>query len=748
MKSDEGDAPPNDSSAALTNLHHETPDTSHGVVELLRQKQDTNEEILGLLKRLDKNDAYIVKLLERRFDLGIDLSDVIVLSKELWDHSKSAWEYAKHIQEDVRERERQLNADMTLGIEFLYQLAPCAITTRDYGRHTRLYSANISNLQHARKLAETWIAGAHFSIPWQYDLLVESNTIRPHTITPENLETVYSRLFNVWPREWDVLNAGNSVFDRRNQMRVTHVYPNMFEDPVENKNPYRSPVTSLKTKNEGKPICGIHCQITIDNLSNIMDFDTVATTLCFVRGSMITCYNDPEFLDGHLGDWRERSIEERTGTRLFTSSQHPLGTRFDSPRRLRYGVFMHYMQSFMVCKSTDAQDPTKQPHSGIKCKREQMTLKSPFDGRSLKLTERRYSTALSLFPMERPLGHYTLVSIIDAKENENELELFKNSPVDGMFIPRTSNAWSHYGLLPAGLFTGVSAFQLQICSFIDTWEKDWRNTMNELDILISVKLRDLGHDEFRKRLMFDTNELERSELYFTVLQILRIFSESIRAAPDYLTTLSTHVRSPVLNDCWFEKDSPRTPDVHRVLNYNWQIVLSKQESAAKRLLERIERKTDEVKSLRDGLFNAQSVQEAIKGRHLNKYLFVFTVVSVIFLPPSFVATFYGTQLFEEATQGQTKKVFWSVLAAVSGFTYIIAGIGISGVNWSSHKWGRFWERRKQKITPDPLVSTLENNQKTEWQMNSQPHSFRIPTMRTSRSTVLEVQNSADESMAR
>ncbi|QRD93536.1 hypothetical protein F9C07_2235171 [Aspergillus flavus] len=61
------------------------------------------------------------------------------------------------------------------------------------------------------------------------------------------------------------------------------------------------------------------------------------------------------------------------------------------------------------------------------------------------------------------------------------------------------------------------------------------------------------------------------------------------------------------------------------------------------LLDRIERKIEEVKGLRDGLFNAISAKDASKGTKLaknscrqNRYILVFSVVTVFYLPKDFV----------------------------------------------------------------------------------------------------------------
>ncbi|KAL6699780.1 hypothetical protein J3F84DRAFT_361710 [Trichoderma pleuroticola] len=62
---------------------------------------------------------------------------------------------------------------------------------------------------------------------------------------------------------------------------------------------------------------------------------------------------------------------------------------------------------------------------------------------------------------------------------------------------------------------------------------------------------------------------------------------------------------------------------------------------------------------------------------------VFTIVTVVFLPPSFAATFFGMDDFQSSDASSTQRTFWTVLGILSGLTYIIAGIGLFGANTSS-----------------------------------------------------------------
>ncbi|KAK3994311.1 hypothetical protein QBC44DRAFT_49622 [Cladorrhinum sp. PSN332] len=120
-------------------------------------------------------------------------------------------------------------------------------------------------------------------------------------------------------------------------------------------------------------------------------------------------------------------------------------------------------------------------------------------------------------------------------------------------------------------------------------------------------------------------------------------------------------------------------EVH-IIEKNWEVLAGKYNESGAAFTDRIVRKIEEVESLRDGLFNAQSVREAVKGTQINQFLLVFTVVTIAYLPPTFVATFYGMHLFDdEEVKPSTKTQFWTVLAAVSGATYLVAIVLLTSV---------------------------------------------------------------------
>jgi hypothetical protein len=108
--------------------------------------------------------------------------------------------------------------------------------------------------------------------------------------------------------------------------------------------------------------------------------------------------------------------------------------------------------------------------------------------------------------------------------------------------------------------------------------------------------------------MYDAHGLPRSKLYFEVLQILRIFSESIEQNVKHLEELPGRVSFETggFFDHWIQIErEPRfqdvLPKVQEVLSFNWTKVTAVLKTSTERLRTRLDRKTEEVKGLRDGV---------------------------------------------------------------------------------------------------------------------------------------------------
>jgi hypothetical protein len=152
------------------------------------------------------------------------------------------------------------------------------------------------------------------------------------------------------------------------------------------------------------------------------------------------------------------------------------------------------------------------------------------------------------------------------------------------------------GLKWCGNLEGTIAFHAAVFASVGPWETDWDNVLDQIDDCLRLELKkDLTSDEIKKW-MFDNN-FERSKLYFTILQILRIFGEYIRTMAADLHHLDNLFMA---GNRGFPLNKMGQDELH-VMRSNWELVFKAQKAAEKRLLDRLSDKTEEVKSLRDGV---------------------------------------------------------------------------------------------------------------------------------------------------
>lgn len=66
--------------------------------------------------------------------------------------------------------------------------------------------------------------------------------------------------------------------------------------------------------------------------------------------------------------------------------------------------------------------------------------------------------------------------------------MFDSSPGGDFHTQGRAIPWNKFGIYPAGLDTGISIFQLQICVFIELWEEYWTTTIAQIDETVSLKV--------------------------------------------------------------------------------------------------------------------------------------------------------------------------------------------------------------------------------------------------------------------
>ncbi|KAI1114294.1 hypothetical protein F5Y14DRAFT_415315 [Nemania sp. NC0429] len=285
------------------------------------------------------------------------------------------------------------------------------------------------------------------------------------------------------------------------------------------------------------------------------------------------------------------------------------------------------------------------------------------------LTERRFCLYL-ICPREANWGsQYLVVRVFD----------------EGNIEPKHDNdndAWQKFELRNCLRWAGVVSFQLSICRILQEWQDEWLGLLEKIDEIVSIKSTDVLKRELRRGLMYDDEQLSQSEIYFSLLQLLRVFDETITQGERDLQLLADTCCSILeINLRHFHEDDEGEAAAVSIVAENWKMITSSHTKRTRELLERMSRKTEDLKSLRDGLFNTQSVRETTKGARVNQYILIFTVVTILYLPPTFAATFFGMHLFdgENGPTEWTQKTFWKVFGGVTGLTYTVAAVALLGV---------------------------------------------------------------------
>ncbi|KAL6825820.1 hypothetical protein J3E69DRAFT_380921 [Trichoderma sp. SZMC 28015] len=651
--------------------------------------EQTNDVIESTLaKSLDQliaDQRLMLALLQRKFE---PISDIPKIAEKIWNSTDDAWTGS--------DEASKMPEDRSLGTEFLSTLEPCGTSItgsdgnmdQDSNVKTKTWISE-DNLVIARRTLEGWIRdSAYLYSPLYWNIIFWPK----HSILNdgENItERIISQVSERWPNAWDPSrfspirepqynSYGNRVNIYYTSPRVKNISAPLEYTPsyITSKIQVRRQVAHCETSPDFSPqrlreqssIKGIICQVSLQYSPGIIDFETMATILCLSRIKDSFPKRQYDFVDTHL---HGRSMPKATGLSQFQSSRHIIAREYDDPGLLYYGAFMHHMTSFTVFNSEQGPFRKENPSSGFKCERMKIHLKAFYDDNTQSLVQRRYSTMLSVFPTHYPSGHFVLLSLIDI--GEYELKTRDKTAADTGDHSREER-WKNYGIYPAGLYAGISVLQLEICSFIELWENDWNLTINRIEEMVSVQPHVLNDDQWLRELVLDTNP-DDLVLYFKVLQILRMFHDIIIADTARLKSFSVNVQDQCKSVNSWQQSYKHNEDTQKVLEYNWNIVRKRQQEAADKISTRI-------KQTKEELYNVQSVTEAQKSRKLNKYLMVFTIVTVIFLPPSFAATFFGMDAFQSSDNNSTQRTFWTVLGILSGLTYAIAGMGLFGANIS------------------------------------------------------------------
>ncbi|KAK7223549.1 hypothetical protein V2G26_011552 [Clonostachys chloroleuca] len=211
----------------------------------------------------------------------------------------------------------------------------------------------------------------------------------------------------------------------------------------------------------------------------------------------------------------------------------------------------------------------------------------------------------------------------------------------------------------------VAAFLMIYASIIPLWSSFWISFLDGIDACFKVEPQNLlirgSTTDPAVNSVLDESLLQ-TETHFQILQLLRIAALWVGTAARELHSARADIMEPDTNNPFLFN-----------LRHLWDDVEKNLEDHSKKIISRIDRKTEEIKSLRDGLFHATSLGEATRGTQINEYIFVFTVMTIVFLPLNFIASLYSNSIsLFDARDNTYLGRFSVILLGVSMCTYIVS----------------------------------------------------------------------------
>ncbi|CEL08650.1 hypothetical protein ASPCAL11797 [Aspergillus calidoustus] len=292
------------------------------------------------------------------------------------------------------------------------------------------------------------------------------------------------------------------------------------------------------------------------------------------------------------------------------------------------------------------------------------------------LVEMRHALAARTTTSTR-LPHYTIVTLYDDRSSYSEVGR------DAEFASKSRTKKLRFSR--CGSLTGVAVFLAEVSLCLEIIARSWSRGLDTLDKFFSMSLEQLTPYKTQD-LMFDGDDFFKSEQYFTILQALRLcrnyVNDTIRDVRNIPNIIHDEL-DPTLEGLAENDLAEKLLELQRLDTILSRLV-SDCEALFEPLLDRIERINEEMKSLRDGLFNATSVREASKGTSLaensalqNRYILVFTIATIFYLPMGFVTSFYGMHLFDpDDVSSKSRIPFIITFVLISVGTYVCAAGGL------------------------------------------------------------------------
>ncbi|KAI0156407.1 hypothetical protein GGR57DRAFT_81425 [Xylariaceae sp. FL1272] len=201
--------------------------------------------------------------------------------------------------------------------------------------------------------------------------------------------------------------------------------------------------------------------------------------------------------------------------------------------------------------------------------------------------------------------------------------------------------------------------------------------------------------------MFD-KDFQLSRQYFTILHLIRTYRNWVQDTVWQFRSLLDDIRKHLQQTQQHLRTDEERFDM-TIFEGNCEVIANYVDAAVERLERKFTRQAEEVESLRDRLFNASSLREAVKAKTLNTSISILTVVTVIFTPLGFMAAFCAIPYeIDDGNTPRPKSYLISWLAVPLG-TYFLAGLLVPVVWAQPLSKAKKWLHPPSEHSDDRLI---------------------------------------------
>ncbi|KAK5113169.1 hypothetical protein LTR85_010987 [Meristemomyces frigidus] len=198
---------------------------------------------------------------------------------------------------------------------------------------------------------------------------------------------------------------------------------------------------------------------------------------------------------------------------------------------------------------------------------------------------------------------------------------------------------------------GPEAFLVTLLNEFRDSQRRYERIYEEITRLITPPLDFIFNSDIRDKLLFEDKDFTYARRYFWAYQTLGLMTDSIKAMIDaYEDTFTDEVWAGTHKTLWplLEQHSPRNLYFKKKMAA-LRLKFEAEMKNLKKLMDENDERRDEIRGLKEDLFTGTSIQESRKSVENTEITIqqghnikLLTLVSIFFLPLTFVTSVFGT----------------------------------------------------------------------------------------------------------